>query len=166
MKKIVFLLMAIALGCQTKQHQNQTYQDIIKVVDKTKEIVSVKKGEQIDTARLRTCFLPTAHFTFVGEEDGKKLHETMRLNDFLASLTDEYYSNGYSETGKGYIVEEFNGIAHVMESFYGKDSEGEEGWGVNSYQLIYSKDRWQIVNMVWTMSEKGKDGIPKKLLEN
>ena len=113
---------------------------------------------------MRTYFLPTAHFTFVGEEDGKKLYETVGLNNFLASLTDEYYSNGYSETGKGYIIEEFNGVAHVMESFYGKDSESEEGCGVNSYQLVYSKGRWWVANMVWTMSEKGKEGIPKKYL--
>ena len=90
----------------------------------------------------------------------------MDLDSFLASLTDDYYSNGYFETGTGKIVEEYNGIAQVIQSFYGKDSEGEEGHGVNSYQLIYSNNRWWVVNMVWTMSEqKGKD-IPKKYLKN
>ena len=165
MKKII--LIAIALFCyQTQAQDKKIFQNVKSLVDETQKVISVKKGEKIDIAYLRTLFLPTANFTVVGEENGKKLHETMNLNDFLESLTDEYYSNGYFEIGKGEIIEQFNGIAQVIQSFYGKDSEGEEAWGVNSYQLIYSNGRWWIANMVWTMSPNGKKGIPKKYLND
>lgn len=165
MKKIIFLAIAF-LSLQTSAQDQSVYQDIRKLINETQKVVSVKKGQQIDTAYFRTLCLPSARFTVTGEENGKALHETMTLDEFLASLIDDYYSNGYFETGKGEIVEQFKGIAHVMQSFYGKDSGGQEGWGVNSYQLIYSGDRWWIANMVWAMSSKGKEGIPKKYLKN
>jgi hypothetical protein len=165
MKNSILLLLAFCSFYLQAQNKN-VYQDIELLVAETQRAVSIKKGEKIDTAYYRTLFLPTARFTMVGKEDGKSLHETMDLDTFLATLTDDYYSNGYYETGTGHIVEQFGSIAQVIQSFYGKDSEGEEGWGVNSYQLIYSNDRWWIANMVWTMSEnQGKD-IPKKYTKN
>jgi hypothetical protein len=165
MKKIILIAIAF-LSLQISAQDKSVYQDVRKLINETQKAVSVKKGQKIDTAYYRTLFLPTARFTVVGEENGKTLHETMTLDEFLTSLTDEYYTNGYFETSKGHIVEEYKGIAHSIQSFYGKDSEGEEGWGVGSQQLIYSDGRWWIVNMIWTMSPKGKDGIPNKYLKN
>lgn len=165
MKKLILIALAF-LSFQVSSQNREIYQDVKLLVAESLKVVSVEKGQKIDTAYYRTFFLPTARFTFVGKDEGKSLHETMSLNDFLASLTDEYYSNGYTEKSTGQIVEEYNGIAQVIQSFYGKDSEGEEGRGVNTYQLIFSGDRWWIANMVWTMSEnEGKD-IPKKYFKN
>ncbi len=165
MKKTILIAIAF-LSLQVSSQDKKVYQDVRSIINETQKIVSVKKGQQIDTAYFRTLFLPSARFTVTGEENGQQLHETMNLDEFLTSMIDDYYTNGYFETGKGEIVEQFKGIAHVMQSFYGKDSDGEEGWGVNSYQLIYSGDRWWITNMVWAMSSKGREGIPKKYLKN
>jgi hypothetical protein len=165
MKTLLFFLSILIFSFSYAQNK-KVYQDLNLLVAETQRAVSIKKGQKIDTAHYRTLFLPTAQFTVVGKEDGKALHETMNLDAFLASLTDEYYSNGYFETGTGKIVEQYGGIAQVIQGFYGEDSEGEKGWGVNSYQLIYSNDRWWVANMVWTMSEnEGKD-IPKKYRKN
>lgn len=166
MKKIILLSLITIYGCTTKSKDSEEHLEIINIVNETQKIISVKKGQQIDTARFRTLFLPTAHFTVVGEENGKQLHETMNLKAFLETLSDEYYSNGYYETGKGHIIEQYNGIAQVIQSFYGEDSEGEKGWGVNSYQLVKTGKHWRIANMVWSMSPKGEEGIPSRLLEN
>jgi len=165
MKTTALLLFLFISSLSFGQNKN-IYQDVKLLVAESLNVVSIEKGQKIDTAYYRTFFLPTARFTFVGKDEGKSLHETMSLNDFLASLTDEYYSNGYTEKSTGQIVEEYNGIAQVIQSFYGKDSEGEEGKGVNTYQLIFSSGRWWIANMVWTMSENGGKDIPKKYLKN
>ncbi len=160
------LFFVIWFTLQTTAQTTEVYQSIKKITNETQRLVSVKKGQKIDTAAFRKLFLPTAHFTVVGKEDGKQIHETMNLNDFLESLTDEYYSKGYFEMNQGQLIEKYNGIAQVIESFYGEDSEGVKGFGVNSYQLIYSNDRWWIANMIWTMSNnQGKD-IPKKYFKN
>lgn len=156
----------LCFALQANTQSKGVYQSIKKITNKTQQLVSVKKGQKIDTAAFRKLFLPTAHFTVVGKENEKQIHETMNLNDFLESLTDEYYSQGYFEVNQGQIIEEYNGIAQVIESFYGEDSDGVKGYGVNSYQLIYSNNRWWIANMIWTMSnDDGKD-IPKKYFKN
>lgn len=151
---------------QANTQSKEVYQSIKKITNKTQQLVSVKKGEKIDTAAFRKLFLPTAHFTVVGKEDGKQIYETMNLKDFVETLTDEYYSKGYFETSKGKIIEEYNGIAHVIQSFYGEDSDGVKDYGVGSYQLIYSNDRWWIANMIWTMSNNDGKDIPKKYFKN
>lgn len=165
MKNVRTLLILFGTISIIAQKKN-VFQDYKLLANETTKVVSVKPGEPIDTAYLRTLFVPDARFTIVGEENGKKAHETMDLNEFIKSLTDEYYLKGYQETPQGMVTEEFNGIAHVLHSFYGEDSDGVTGWGVGSFQLIYSGDRWWISNMIWTMSPKGRAGIPKKLIKN
>lgn len=165
LKRISFLVLLGCIHC-SKAQENKVFQDVRLLVKETTKAVTVVPGQVIDTAYFRTLFLPSAHFTVVGEENGKRLHETMSLNEFIGTLRDSYYTNGYKEVSKGMILEEYNGIAQVLQSFYGEDSDGEKAWGVNSYHLIYSKNRWWITDMIWTMSPKGKEGIPRKLLKN
>lgn len=164
MKKIVFIFLFFTtiISCQEKD----IYQNIDTITEETQKLVSIKKGEKIDTLAFRKLFLSTANFTVVGEEKGEKIYETMSLDEFIETLTDEYYSKGYFETNKGRIIEEFNGIAQVMQSFYGEDSDGIKSYGVGSYQLIYSQNRWWIANMIWTSSLKNGKDIPKKYFKN
>lgn len=156
------LFISLTISCQ----KNNVYQSVKEITNETQRLVSIKKGQKIDTAAFRKLFLPTAHFTVVGEEDGNKLHETITLNEFVETLTDEYYAKGYFETSKGQIIEEYNGIAQVMQSFYGEDSDGIKAYGVGSYQLIYSENRWWIANMIWTSSRNEGEDIPKKYFKN
>lgn len=164
--KIFYTALFLSLTLMINAQNKEVYKNIESIVAETQKIVSVKPGQKIDTAYFRTLFLPTANFTVVGEEEGKSLYETMSLNDFLDTLSDEYYTKGFTEVGKGHIIEQYKGIAHVIQSFYGEDSDGEKGWGVNIYQLIFSDDRWWIANMVWTMSDQDGKDIPKKYLKN
>lgn len=161
MKKLV--LCSILLICSFSSAQTMdVFQNVNELVNETTRVISIEKGQVIDTAYLRTLFLPTAHFSMVGQDNGVFMQETMDLDEFLGTLTDEYYSLGYHEESMGEIVEEYNGIAQVIQSFEGRDSDNVTGKGVNSYQLIYSEGRWWIANMVWTMSaDDGKD-IPIK----
>ena len=76
---------------------------------------------------------------------------TVSLDDFLVLLTDPCFENGYLEKELHKIVEEYNGIAQVLQTYYGKDSEGVEKKGLNSYQLTYYKNRWWIVSLLWTV---------------
>lgn len=165
MKKLV--LCSVLLICSFSSAQNKdVFQNVNELVKETQRVISIEKGQVIDTAYFRTLFLPTAHFSMVGQEDGVFMQETMGLDEFLATLTDEYYSLGYHEEGMGEIVEEYNGMAQVIQSFEGMDSENETGKGVNSYQLVYSEGRWWIANMVWAMSADDGEDIPRKYLRN
>jgi len=162
--KILALLVLVHLGTLSNAQDEKVFQNVNELVKETQRVISIAPGQVIDTAYFRTLFLPTAHFSVVGKEDGEYTQETMGLDEFLETLTDEYYSLGYHEESTGEIVEEYNGMAQVIQSFEGKDSDNETGKGVGSYQLVYSEGRWWIANMVWAISvDDGKD-IPKKYL--
>lgn len=162
--KTLVLLVVVLIGTLSNAQDREVFQNVNELVKETQRVISIAPGQVIDTAYFRTLFLPTAHFSVVGKEDGVYMQETMGLDEFLETLTDEYYSLGYHEESTGEIIEEYNGMAQVIQSFEGLDSENETGKGVGSYQLVYSEGRWWIANMVWAISsDNGKD-IPKKYL--
>ena len=70
---------------------------------------------------------------------------------------------GYIEYEISKVVNEYNGIASVFQTFYGKDSENKEEMGINSYQLVYFNHRWWIANLLWTGDNNGVK-VPKKYL--
>lgn len=157
-------LLPLFLLCSTTilAQKNDVFKDPNDLVRETQRVVSVRPGQVIDTAYFRTLFLPTAHFTVVGMENGAYSCETMGLNEFLLTLPDEYYTKGYSEKALGEEVEIYGGIAQVMQAFEAEDSDNIRARGVGSYQLVQRDGRWWIANMVWTMSENGGRDIPKK----
>ena len=72
------------------------------------------------------------------------------MKKFILLMDDQYYDRGFSECEiKRKVVDEYNGIANVFQSFYAKDSENHEEKGINSYQLVYAKKRWWIRNILW-----------------
>lgn len=167
MKVKILVIIVVLFNCVLgKAQDNPVFQDVNSLVRETQRVITVEPRQKIDTAYFRTLFLPSAHFSVVGQENGEYMQETMGLDEFIMTLTDEYYTNGYHEVGTGEIIEEYNGMAQVIQSFEGQDSEGESGKGVGSYQLVYSEGRWWIANMVWAISvDDGKD-IPAKYLKN
>lgn len=132
------------------------------IVKEVLRLQSGKSGQTRNWKALRNLFLSTATFTILNTSDS--LHqptETVSLDDFIELMHDDYYEEGYLEYETGKIIDEFNGIANVFQSFYGKDSKNEEARGINSYQLVYFGKRWWIANLLWTL-ETDKVKIPKK----
>lgn len=132
-----------------------------------REVLRLQSGESGKTKNwkaLRNLFLPTATFTILNNSDSlRQPTETVSLDDFIELLHDDYYEEGYLEYETGKTIDEFNGIANVFQSFYGKDSKNEEARGINSYQLVYFRERWWVANLLWTLATD-KVKIPKKYL--
>lgn len=134
------------------------------IVKETLRLISSEKGKTRNWEALRNLFLPTATFTVLNNNDSiPQPVETVSLDDFITLMHDEYYEQGYLEYETGKTVDEFNGIANVFQSFYGKDFEGKEERGINSYQLVYFHKRWWIANLLWTLETKMAK-IPQKYL--
>ena len=127
------------------------------IIDELLDQITIEKGEKMDTTAVRNLFHPSAMFTVANSIKA----ETVSLDDFLTLLKDPYYEQGYLEEEIHKVVDEFNGIAQVFQTFYGKDSEGVEEKGINSYQLTYYDGRWWIVSLLWTMESKSVK-IPAK----
>lgn len=154
MKYFLLTLLVTLSISTTAQNQLNTIDGLI---DEMMDQITVEIGEKMDTTAIRNLFYPGAILT-VADPEGP---ESVPLVDFLSLLMDPYYEAGYTETEIYKVVDEYNGIAQVFQTFYGKDSEGEEGKGINSYQLTYYEDRWWIVSLLWT-SESEAEKIPKK----
>jgi hypothetical protein len=168
MKKFVLLLFLSCSLTITSQEKTQTQAEAVKsihgIVTHMLELLSVEKGNAIDTKSLKNLFLPNATFSVRAPDKSYAFEfETVNLADFIESLKDSYYENGFHEGEMGKIVNEFNGIANVFQSFIGIDSEKNKERGINSYQLVYLKNRWWIANMIWTF-ETDEVRIPEKYL--
>ncbi|WP_203294007.1 hypothetical protein [Luteirhabdus pelagi] len=152
------ILSFITLNNSAAQERNMVpVASIDGIINELLDQITIEKGEKMDTTAVRNLFHPSAILTVA--DDAKA--ETVSLDDFLNLLKDPYYEEGYLEKEIHKIVDEYNGIAQVFQSFYGKDSEGVEERGVNSYQLTYYDNRWWIVSLLWTVERESLE-IPAK----
>ena len=170
MKKILLvffiLISATTLTAQEKMSADtNAAKSIDGIVKEVLRLVSGEKGKTRNWEALRNLFLPTATFTVLNNSDSiAQPVETVSLDDFIKLMHDEYYEQGYLEYEIGKTIDEYNGIANVFQSFYGKDSENREERGINSYQLVYFKNRWWVANLLWTGDTNGVK-IPDKYLD-
>ncbi|WP_281614923.1 hypothetical protein [Flammeovirga sp. SubArs3] len=157
-------LFLIALQWSVHSSAQSNLQTIDGVMTELLTQISLKKGDKMDTAAVRNLFIPTAQLTILMNETDSAYAETVTLNDFLELITDPYYEEGYSEKEIYRVIDQYNGMAQVFQSFKAKDSEGESGRGITSYQLVQMENRWWIVNILWTNEVEGMP-LPKKYLK-
>lgn len=159
MKNILILLLSLTTSFNSLgQEKNEPpLQSIHGIIDELLNQITIEKGEKMDTTAVRNLLYPSAILTVADSAQA----ETVSLDDFLILLKDPYYEEGYLEQEIHKVVDEYNGIAQVFQTFYGKDSEGIEEKGINSYQLTYYNERWWIVSLLWTIESKSVK-IPAK----
>jgi len=160
MKKLLIVMLTAIISLNAWAQENNDFNSIEGVINELLDQITIEKGEKMDTAAIRNLFYPSAQFTVLVNPDSS-IVETVSLDDFITLLKDPYYEEGYLEKEIHKVVDEFNGIAQVFQTFYGKDSEGIEEKGINSYQLVYYENRWWIVSLLWTL-ESDDVKIPGK----
>lgn len=163
---LLFILSSISLFAQEKiQADTNAVKSIDGIMKEVLRLTSTTKGVPQNLEALKNLFLPTAQFTVLMQDESDSQIETIGLDEFIKMLDDPYYHEGYLEYELGKVVEEYNGIAQVFQSYHGKDSENYEESGVSSYQLVYVENRWWIANVVWTGDSNGVK-IPEKYLDH
>ena len=173
MKKILtglFIIISTNLTAQDKAlADTAAVKSIDGILKKMLNIISGEKGKIRDWESFRNLFLLTANFTVLNnavpnnKDSFAQPVETVNLEEFIKLMHDEYYDAGYLEFETGKTVDQYNGLASVFQSFYGKDSDNHEEKGINSYQLVFFKNRWWIANLVWVTASNGAP-IPQKYL--
>ena len=162
---IYTFLTGFSLTSFAQDKKVEAVESIDGIVNELLNQITIEKGEKMDTAAVRNLFHPSAQLGVLMNNTDSSFLETVSLDDFLTLLKDPYYEQGYLEKEIHKIVDEYNGIAQVFQSFYGKDSEGVEERGMNSYQLAYYKGRWWIVSLLWTLESNGKE-LPATFRDN
>ncbi|MDN5205459.1 hypothetical protein QQ008_29015 [Fulvivirgaceae bacterium BMA10] len=163
----LFVLLSFSLSAQQKMTADTTaVHSIDGIVKEMLRIISGEEGKTRDWDAFRNLFLPTANFTVHShnESSGQPV-ETVSLEGLIELMHDTYYDQGFLEYEISKVVDEYNGIAHVFQTYYGKDIENHEEKGINSYQLVHYDDRWWIVNVLWTGDSNGVE-VPEKYLGN
>ena len=153
----ITLFITTSISSLAQEKTEVPVESIDGIINELLDQITIEKGEKMDTAAVRNLFHPSAILTVADSTNA----ETASLDDFLNLLKDPYYEQGYLEKEIHKVVDQYNGIAQVFQTFYGKDSEGAEEKGINSYQLTYYGGRWWIVSLLWTIESKSA-GIPVK----
>jgi len=166
MKKI--MLFVFVLGMQYSvngQVDTLAVKTIEGITNKMIALISGEIGEKRNWDEYRNLFLPTAQKTSIGlTKDGKKRIRVMNLEEFIRNVGPFYARDGFEEYAIGLTINKFNGIANVFQSYYCKNLIGTyEKRGINSYQLVYLKNRWWIANTVFT-PETEESQIPDQYL--
>lgn len=153
----IILIVIVGVPAFSQKNIETKYKTIDSVITELLDQITIENGEKIDSAVVRQLFHSKALLTVADSTEA----ESISIDDFLVLLKDPYYEEGYVETEIHKVVDEYNGIAQVFQNFYGKDSEGIEEKGINSYQLTKYRGRWWIVSLLWTMESYSKP-IPNK----
>lgn len=164
---LILFILSITLSAQESVTTPQPDgRSIDEVVNAMLEVISGEEGEVRDWDYFRSLFLPTARFTILYHPiDSMNLdYEMVNLDDFIEMMHDEYYDQGFTEYELGKVVNEYNGIANVFQSFYANDSEDEGGRGITSYQLVKFNNQWWIADVLWTTDSNGVE-VPSQYLK-
>lgn len=157
MKSLLFscLLLSLSLdaAAQSTPPGSDSPQNIVRELLRQ---ISIDKGEKIDLEAVKALFYPGATFSILmHDEDADVPLESIGLEDFVEMLDDPYYEAGFSETELLQQVDEYNGIAQVLQTTYAEDSDGQTGKTLTLLQLVEYQDRWWIMHVLWTLEDNG-----------
>ncbi len=166
MKNVIIVLFTLLIPVSLIAQKDKPYLKTIEgITNKMIELISGDIGEERNWEEYRNLFLPTAQKMSLGvNKNGEERVRVMNLEEFIRNVGPLYKRDGFEEYAIGLEVNEFNGIANAFQSYYCKNLKGTyEKRGINSYQLVYSKDRWWIANTLFT-AETEDAPLPEKYL--
>ena len=125
------------------------------IVKEGLKIISGERGESRNWESFRILFTPNAQLSVLNHDSlGNAKLNTYSLEEFVRIGMHFYEGDGFLEFEITKTVDEYNGIAHVFQSYGAEELELVEE-GINSYQLIYDGERWWITNLLWTSNRNG-----------
>ncbi|MCF8332042.1 MAG: hypothetical protein K9H84_06285 [Bacteroidales bacterium] len=127
------------------------------IINETLAFISGESKSSYNWGSFRLLFAADAQFMYLShDKDGQKTLHTMNLEEFARLGMQAYQQSDFSEYELKKTIDEYNGIAHVFQSYEASGDFGSER-GMNSYQLIFDGKRWWITSILWT---DNKNGIP------
>jgi hypothetical protein len=131
------------------------------------ESVSGPAGEERDTPRMRSLFMPGAHLVRTSVAgDGTPQAKVMDVETFARDNADYFRQNGFYETEIARRTDLFGNIAQVFSTYEARtdaDKEPPFKRGINSIQLFNDGKRWWVVNMLWD-NEREDNPMPAEYL--
>jgi len=151
--RIKIVVLSICFSCYlVGQSEVDIYQTPESVTEAFLDFISFEKGEIKDWEKCRNLFLPTAQMISINPKaPPTRQIRVNNLEQFVRNSGPQYSKNGFEEIVIGLKVDRFKDIANVFQSFYCKTPDGSyKARGINSYQLVYTMDRWWISSLMFT----------------
>lgn len=131
------------------------------------ETVSGPAGEERDTPRMRSLFMPGAHLVRTTiADDGTPQARMMDVEAYARDTADFFRRNSFYEIEIARRTDLFGNIAQVFSTYEAhNDLGGGKPFkrGINSIQLFNDGKRWWVVNMLWD-NEREDNPLPAKYL--
>jgi hypothetical protein len=131
--------------------------------------ISFQPGGEPDWNRLRSLMYPGARLVPTGSKAGEDT-PVMDVEQFVvgsdhAIKESELQKRGFIERAIRNQVDRFGAIAHVLSTYESlfEDDKSVFARGVNSIQLIHTRNRWWCLTILWD-DEREDNRIPDKYL--
>ena len=143
---------------------SSSVQSIDSIIAKLYSIISQAPGKR-NYDQLKALFLPNARLISIKvDSKGKYSYLNVTIDEYIEIIKPKLDKANYFEIEIGRRQEEFNNIAQVFSTYKStlitdKDMKFESG--INSFQLIFYKDRWWIASALYN-NETKDNMIPDK----
>ncbi len=152
---ITFLLSSNSFAQNRVDLDSYVVKTIEGTIGEIYKIISGERGENRNWEAFRQLFTPDAQFSVLShDKTGNGKVKTFTLEEFVRVGMDAYEKDGFVEKPLKTVINQYNGIANVFQSYYAKELDFEEE-GVNSLQLIFDGKRWWITSVLWTSNGNG-----------
>jgi len=162
-------LLGSAQDSTTYKENPEDVSNIGQIVDALYDVISGPAGPR-NWDRFQSLFLPNAQLNAINyDKQGLPKPRFGTVNTYIKNAGTFFNEHDFYEEEITKKVEYYANIAHVFSSYYmvtnidGRDRLFEER-GINAIQLIYTQDRWWIVNLMWN-AESVNMPIPEYYLE-
>ena len=164
MYKILVFGLALVLFSSLKPSE-VNYQSIESVVNTSLACISGDQGVPRNFELFKTLYHKDAKLCFIQKGDSGKEMGALTIDKFTEVSAQSYEAYGFYEAAIKNTIDSFGSIANVFQSYEAsvplKDYKIR---GINSYQLVFEKGRWWIINEIYD-EEKGDLLIPEKYLK-
>jgi hypothetical protein len=136
------------------------------IIDAAYDSISGPATQERDWNRLRSLFLPGAHFIqSAPDAAGKYTTNILSMDEFVAAATPYFKEHDFFERELWSHEDRYANIIQRFSTYASAHTKGGEPFarGVNSFQLLYKDGRWWIVTIFW-QEEDHEYPIPAKLL--
>lgn len=154
----LMLMPAFMLYSQTAVSQKSSYlvdtndvKSINGIITAVYDVISGPAGQR-NWARLKYLCLPNVSFISIKRDaQGNETYFNGSIDEYIATIDPLLGARAYYEVEIGRTIHQSDNIAQVFSTFNSTlfESVPLNKRGVNCFNLIYYKNRWWIVNVLW-----------------
>jgi hypothetical protein len=161
---LLMVIIGLIGGNAFSQNTAERYQRIDYVIEDLYDVISGPAGER-DWDRMRNLFHDDALMGSIRKNnEGELVYASFSLEEYIKRSGPYFLENGFFESEISSSSQSYGELVHRFSAYESRHTEKDPVFsrGINSIQLVYTKNRWWIVSIQWN-SERDDLPLPKKL---